>query len=268
VSSIDRITSRQNAIVKEFRDAARGGADGLMLLDGQHLIEEALESGARVRLVAVTERGAAHPAVQRAENAGARVVMVTDPVLGAISPVQTPSGMVALADRPSGSLDDVFATPSTLVIMLHDVQDPGNVGAIARAAEACGATGLVCNEHTADPFSWKALRGAMGSTLRLPTIARQSLPGAIARARSAGMRILATTARGGVRLPACDLRMPAAIILGGEGAGLPADLVDSADARLTIPMQPPVESLNVAIAAALVIYEAARQRTASRVRRE
>ena len=265
---MERITSRQNPIVKEFRDAARGGTDGLMLLDGQHLIEEALESGARLRVLAVTERSTAHAAVRRAASGGARVVVVTDPVLGAISPVETPSGMVALAARPSGSLEDVFATPPTLVVMLHDVQDPGNVGAIARAAEACGASGLVCSERTADPFSWKALRGAMGSTLRLPTAVKQPLPDAIARARSAGMRIFATAARGGVLLPDCDLRMPAAIVLGGEGAGLPADLVGSADVRLTIPMQAPVESLNVAIAAALVVYEAARQRTMSPVRQE
>jgi TrmH family RNA methyltransferase len=265
---MDRISSRQNPIVKEFRDVARGDTDGLMLLDGQHLIEEALDSGARLRILAVTEPAAAHAAVRRAERAGARVVVVTEPVLGAISPVETPSGMVAVATRPSGSLEDVFATPSTLVVMLHDVQDPGNVGAIARAAEACGASGLVCNERTADPFSWKALRGAMGSTFRLPTIAKQPLSDAIARARSAGMRIFATTARGGVLLPDCDLRMPAAIVLGGEGAGLPADLVGAADVRLTIPMQPPVESLNVAIAASLVIYEAARQRATSRVHQE
>jgi TrmH family RNA methyltransferase len=86
------------------------------------------------------------------------------------------------------------------------------------------------------------------------------LPDAIARARAHGLRVFATTARDGTPLPHCDLRGPAALIFGGEGAGLSDDLLHAADARLTIPMQPPVESLNVAIAAALVIYEAARQR--------
>jgi TrmH family RNA methyltransferase len=147
--------------------------------------------------------------------------------------------------------------------MLHDVQDPGNVGAIARAAEACGATGLVCSERTADPFGWKALRGAMGSTLRLPIAARQPLGDAIVRARAGGLRIFAMTAHAGTMLPDSDLRTPSAIILGAEGMGLPPDLIDAADARLTIPMRSPVESLNVAVAAALVIYEASRQRAVS-----
>jgi TrmH family RNA methyltransferase len=260
---MDRITSRQNPVVTEFRDAARGDVEGVMLLDGEHLIQEALASGIQLRLVAVAERVAQSASVQRIAGAGARVVVVTDPVLAAMSPVRSPSGMVAIACRPAGRLEDVFARKPQLVVMLHGVQDPGNVGAIARAAEACGATGLVCGERTADPYGWKALRGAMGSTLRLPTAAPQSLPAAIVRARADGLRILAATARGGVMLPECDLRKPAAIILGGEGAGLPPDLIEAADSRITIPMQPPVESLNVAVAAALVIYEAACQRAQS-----
>jgi TrmH family RNA methyltransferase len=262
---MDRITSRQNAVVKEFRDAARGDSD-VILLDGEHLVEEALASGIQLRLVAAAEHVLHSAAVRQAERAGARVVLVSDAVLAAISPVQSPSGLVALASRRDAPLDEVFARGPQLVVMLHDVQDPGNVGAIARAAEACGATGLVCSERTADPFGWKALRGAMGSTLRLPTAAKQSLPNAITHARGAGLRIFATAARGGVPLADCDLRKPAAVILGGEGAGLPADLIELADTRMTIPMQPRVESLNVAVAAALVIYEASRQRAASKVR--
>jgi TrmH family RNA methyltransferase len=262
---MERITSRQNAVVKEFREAARGDSD-VILLDGEHLVEEALASGIQLRLVAAAERVSHSAAVRQAERAGARVVLVSDSVLAAISPVQSPSGLVALAGRRDAPLDEVFAGGPQLVVMLHDVQDPGNVGAIARAAEACGATGLVCSERTADPFGWKALRGAMGSTLRLPTAAKQSLPNAITHARGAGLRIFATAARGGVPLADCDLRKPAAVILGGEGAGLPADLIELADTRMTIPMQPRVESLNVAVAAALVIYEASRQRAASKVR--
>ena len=147
-----------------------------------------------------------------------------------------------------------------MVLLLNQVQDPGNVGAIIRAAEACGATGVVAGEGTADPFGWKALRGAMGSTFRLPVASGQTLADAVGSARAAGLRVFATAARDGTPLAACDLRGPSAILFGGEGAGLPQDLLDASDERLTIPMRPPVESLNVAIAAALVLYEAARQR--------
>jgi len=257
---MERISSRQNALVRQFRDVAQGDIADALLLDGDHLIQEAIASDVAIDVAAFSDRLAAGPLAVRLQHAGIRVVMVSEAVLDAMSPVQSPSGVVAIARRPGASLDRAFAKTPQLVLMLHDVQDPGNVGAVIRAAEGCGATGVVCSERTADPFGWKALRGAMGSTFRMPLAVRQPLHEAIAAARSTGLRICATTVRGGTPLAACDLRVPAAIVLGGEGFGLPDDLVDAADVRVTIPMHPPVESLNVAIAAALVIYEAARQR--------
>jgi len=257
---MERISSRQNAVVRQFRDVAQGVVPDAMLLDGDHLIQEALASGVTVDVAAFSERLADSRLAASLQSAGTRVVVVSSAVLDAMSPVRSPTGVVAIAKRPAAGLQDAIAKSPALVLMLYDVQDPGNVGAVVRAAEGCGATGVVCSEHTADPFGWKALRGSMGSTFRLPVATRQALPAAIAAARTSGLRVFATTARGGTPLPECDLRVPAAILLGGEGGGLPADLVDAADATLTIPMQPPVESLNVAIAAALVVYEAARQR--------
>jgi RNA methyltransferase, TrmH family len=257
---MERISSRQNPLVKQFRDVARGDVAGAMLLDGEHVIDEALGSGVVIDVAAFGERLGKGSLADRMQRAGTKIVLVTDAVLGAISPVQNPSGVVGIARRPAQSLDALFAREPQLIAMLHDVQDPGNVGAVVRAAEGCGATGVICTERTADPFGWKALRGAMGSAFRLPVAARQPLAEALAIARSKGLRVFATIARGGTPLPHCDLRGPSAIIFGGEGAGLSEDLLQAADVRLTIPMQPPVESLNVAIATALVIYEAARQR--------
>jgi TrmH family RNA methyltransferase len=261
---MDLISSRQNAIVKRFRQLAAGDPTGeWMLLDGEHLVSEALGSGLRIDIAAFVERLANGPMagiVDALERRGARVVAVTDQVLGAMSPVRQPSGVVAIAKRPSAALDQVLHTRHSLVLILGDVQDPGNVGAIIRAAEGCGATGIVITTGAADPFSWKALRGGMGSTFRLPIASGQSLDAAVEHARAAGLRVIATTARTGTPLPDSDLRPGCAILLGGEGPGLPAAIVDAADERVTIPMQAPVESLNVAIAAALVLYEAARQR--------
>ena len=261
---MDRITSRQNALVRQFRKVAQGEDTDRMLLDGEHLIGEALQSAVDIEVVAFEERLATGPLARRLPDA-TRKVIVADTVLHAISPVRSPSGAVAIARRPLSDLERVFARTPQLILLLHDVQDPGNVGAIVRAAEGCGATGIICSEHTADPFSWKALRGSMGGSLRLPLATRQPPLSAIAVARGNGLRIFATDARGGTPLPECNLRVPAAIVLGGEGGGLPASLIEIADERLTIPMQPPVESLNVATAAALVIYEAARQRHKDRV---
>jgi TrmH family RNA methyltransferase len=260
---MERISSRQNAAVKRFRDLSRGASGEWMLLDGEHLIEEALASGVRIDSVAISDGlldGRLAALATRAERAGATTIAVTDQVLAVMTPVRQPTGIVAIAARQHATIDDVLARKPPLVLMLSEVQDPGNVGAIIRAAEGCGASGIVAGEGTADPFGWKALRGAMGSTFRLPVSTRQSLPEALARARDAGLRLFATVARDGTPPAACDLRAPCAILLGGEGAGLPPSLMEAADARLTIPVRPPVESLNVAVATAIVLYEASRQR--------
>lgn len=263
---MERISSRHNILVKRFRELARrGGEQGDMLLDGQHLVEEAIASGVGLDVAVFADRHVegrlAELAVQ-VQRAGARTVQVPDDVLAAISPVQNPSGVVAIAKRPASDLEAVLRREPQLVLLLHGIQDPGNVGAIVRAAEAFGATGVATSEATADAFGWKALRGAMGSTFRVPVASGCGLELAVLRARAAGVRVCATVPRGGTPLPRVDLRAPAAIVLGGEGAGLPDEIVGRADERLTIPMTPPVESLNVAIAAALILYEASRQRSA------
>jgi TrmH family RNA methyltransferase len=262
---VERISSRQNTLVKRFRELARAGrSDEWLLLDGEHVIGEALKAGVALDAAAFAERlveGRLATMAAQARRGGATVVSVTDQVAAALSPVQHPSGVVAIARRPETALDAVFSREPQLVLVLNDVQDPGNVGAIVRAAEACGATGVVTTEGTADPFGWKALRGAMGSTFRMPVASHQAASSVIAHARASGMRVVATVPRGGVPLPQCDLRGPVAVLLGGEGGGLTTTAITSADERLTIVMQPPVESLNVAIAAALIVYEASRQRS-------
>lgn len=262
---MERISSRHNPLVKQFRELASSRSAGeWVLLDGEHLVEEALASGVRLDTVAFGERqvpGRLTTLSAQTQAAGARTVSVTEQVLAAISPVQQPSGVVAIAHRPVPSLADVLERAPQLVLMLCEIQDPGNVGAIIRAAEACGATGVVTGDGTADPLGWKALRGSMGSTFRLPVATRQALESIASRAHDSGLRLLATVARGGTPLPEADLCQPCAIMLGGEGAGLPRALANYADERITIPMKPPVESLNVAIAAALILYEASRQRS-------
>lgn len=261
--AVDHIASRQNAVVKRFRDVAAGNAgDDSMLLDGEHLLSEAIGSNIRVDIAAFNAAAAARRAdlVSALARRGTRVMTAADAVLDAMSPVRHPSGLVAIAGRPASTLEDVFRGQSPLVLILAGVQDPGNVGAIVRAAEGCGATGLVTADGTADPFAWKALRGAMGSSFRLPIATGSSAADAVAAARRNGLRILASDVRGGRPLPACDLSGGSAVLLGGEGPGLRQSLIEEADDRISIPMQPPVESLNVAIAAALILYEAGRQR--------
>ena len=260
---MERISSRQNATVQRFRDLARGDGGEWMLLDGEHLLDEALASGVEIDTAAFADAQCADALAalaRRAATAGAKTFAVSPQVLAAISPVRQPSGVVAIARRRPARIDELFARQPSLVLLLDGIQEPGNVGAIVRAAEGCGATGIAAGTGTADPFGWKALRGAMGSTFRLPVATKQPLPDAIAHAKQAGLKTFATVARHGTALPACDLRGPVAVLLGSEGAGLTEEIIAAADERMTIPMRPPVESLNVAVAAALVLYEASRQR--------
>lgn len=261
---MERISSRQNSVVKRFRALVHAGsADEEILLDGPHLLDEALGCGLAVNVAAFADSASANrlaPLVARAEMAGVRTMAASDTLFQALSPVQHPSGVVSIARRPSVTIASALERAPQLLLLLEGVQDPGNVGAIIRAAEACGATGVLVGAGSADPFGWKALRGAMGSSFRLPVIARVSLPDTLPTLRAAGVRILASVPRSGRAPSDLDLRSPAAILLGAEGTGIPDDLAGAADERLTIPMHAPVESLNVAIAAALVLYEASRQR--------
>lgn len=151
-------------------------------------------------------------------------------------------------------------TPALLVIAV-DVQDPGNLGAIVRTCEAAGATGVVVAGASADPFSWKALRGSMGSAFRLPIVPRMAGIDAVAACARQGFQVVASGARSGRSLFEIDWTRPSALIVGNEGSGLPSELTASAGVLMTIPMNTPVESLNVSVAAALVLYEALRQRS-------
>jgi RNA methyltransferase, TrmH family len=281
---MERISSRQNAIVKRFRDlaraprphglaaaddhAARAGHAAEVLLDGEHLVREALLCDVPVDVAAFSEKQIANarsPVARLARDVGkrgGRVLTVSEQVLAAMSPVQHPSGVVAIGRARPSTVRVVMSrvVEMPLVLVLAGIQDPGNVGAIVRAAAAFGASGIIAIENSANPFSWKALRGGMGGTFRLPISSRGVLPDVIAAAKDESIRLVAAAPRGGTPLPLVDLGRPTAVILGGEGAGLSQAVMSAADEMVTIPMQAPVESLNVAIAAALILYEATRQR--------
>src|SRR5262245_23198907 len=257
------VTSRKNPLVPRYRAAARGEDGDVVLLDGAHLVSDALSAGVGIRHLAVTpaaqERREVASLVTLLTRDHVEIAIVSDSVMDAISPVRSADGIVALAARPAPVLERVFAGHVPLVVAAADVQDPGNLGAIARVAEAGGATGMIAAGASADPFGWKALRGSMGSSLRLP-VTTATVETAFGEARRHHCSIVATVPRDGQSLYSVDLTGPLLIFIGGEGPGLARDIVDAVDERITIPMQAPVESLNTAVAAALIVYEARRQR--------
>ena len=262
------ISSRQNPLVAAFRSlaAAPDPAGARVLLDGAHLVGEALDAGLSFEVVIVAASRAAGSTeagrlARELERRGIDVVEADDRAFDAISPVRTPSGIAAIGTRVLSEASSVCATPDALVLAAVDVQDPGNVGALIRSAEAGGATGAFVTSGSANPFSWKSLRGSMGSALRLPVVAGTSADAVLSAMTGAGMRTIASVARGGIDPDRLDWQGRVGVWIGGEGQGLSDDIVSRCDEQVTIPMAPQVESLNAAVAAAVLVYAARRQRT-------
>ena len=266
------ISGRQNPAVRVFRSLASSTdvTGERVLLDGVHLVREAREAGTAFEIVAIassrlareTEEGLLAHALERD---GVDVVMAPDQLFGIISPVRTPSGIIAVARRRPAVPAEISARPDALTLAAVDIQDPGNLGSLLRAAEAGGVTGvLVCGtpgHGSANPFSWKALRGSMGSALRLPVVTGLPAGQIMTEMHQAGMRTVASVARGGSDPDHVSWKGRVGLWVGGEGPGLAHDLVERCDERVTIPMAPQVESLNAAVAGALLVYAARRQRS-------
>ena len=262
------ISSRHNPFVQQCRDLARkrDARTGTVLLDGLHLLSDALASGVTVEAAASSEafwQGPVGAPLAGALVAGGAILHAASPaVLEAASPVKAPTGIVAIARWRPADVGAVLAAQPALIVCAVHVQDPGNTGAIIRAADAAGATGVIITAGSADPFGWKALRGSMGSVFRLPVAAGAQVDAVCREARDRGVQVFSTSPSGGRPLHEVDLAGPALILVGGEGAGLPGHIQASADALITIPMRQPVDSLNVAVAAGVMLYEAYRQRHA------
>lgn len=279
----DVITSRDNKWLKKFRAALRGTgpAQGEPIgVEGPKMIEDAVRSGLVADVLLVSDAGERELerilGAARQTEAGiprSRILRTTDKLFAGVAGTETPQGVAALFHQHAWGFEDVLRGPgpmreaAPLVVVMASVQDPGNVGTIVRSAEAFGATGVVAARGTADPWSPKALRASAGSALRMPVLRGMAVPVLLAQLKMAQVKIFAAgakshTAASDINQRSADLREPAAIFIGGEGAGLPPEAVHAADAMISIPMSDAVESLNAGVAASVVLFEAARQRKA------
>ena len=262
------ITSTSNPKVKEIRllkQAKHRQARGEFFVEGVRLAEEAFGSSQAVRRIVYsprlenTPRGATLLSAARKKYPAVDWLYVSDEVLASLSDTQTHQGVLAVVGKKELIWQDLLEKEG-LVLILCGLQDPGNVGTIFRVAEAGGAAGLILSRGTLDPYSPKAVRASMGSLFRLPFLGEQDPMDCLAALRSRGYRLWATGAESGTLLWDTDLTPPTAVLLGQEGAGLDRDLLAAADGVITIPMNPEVNSLNVSLAAGLVVYEALRQK--------
>jgi TrmH family RNA methyltransferase len=259
------ITSRVNPLFKRLRTLKeRDRQREVCLLEGPRLILEAIAAGVEIVEAVTTPEAATRFAstVAGLRSRGAPIRRMRAAILATLSEAETSQGLLAIARRPAFAEEAVFRGVP-LVLVAVGVQNPGNVGALLRAAEAAGATGAYLTAGCADPFSWKALRGSMGSAFRLPHVRGLAAPAVLDRLEARGLTVLAAEPGGGQPYDRADLTRPLALLLGSEGAGLPPALTRRAAARVSIPLDPRVESLNVAVAAGVLLFEAARQRRAA-----
>ena len=261
-----RITSRDNSLLREARAVRDGKFDHLIFVEGLRLCEEALQSGLRIQAVIysdeIAEKDRAARFLEEVGPVAGRLAIVSEKLLATISYTKTPQGIILLAERPKecqARLEEKDSALSLLVI-LHGINNPVNVGAILRSAEAAGATGAISTAKTADPYSPKALRGAMGSAFRLPLWHGPSYEGAIAWCHARGIKTICADVEATAPHTAIDWTRPTALILGQESTGLSPEELALADGAVRIEMHGSVESLNVSVAAAVMLYEAARQR--------
>ncbi len=238
--------------------------EGALLVDGPVLLDEALRSGLTVTAVFADEHvDPTTDVLLRARDAGIEVATVRSGDLARVLDLVTPRGVVAVVEQPAHRLADVLGESVRLrrpVVVAVELQDPGNAGTLVRVAEAAGAVGVVLTTGSVDPWNPKAVRAAAGASLRLPVVPGVSVDEVGDGLASAGVRLIATSAAGASFPEDSDLGGSFALCIGNEAHGLDQGLLDSADGLVTIPMAGAVESLNAGVAAAVVLFDAARQR--------
>ena len=253
----DVVSSARNPRILELARLARRRTRrerGQHLVEGPHAVADALTAGVVVE-VFVTD--GAHAGL---DLAGVPVTVVTDGVLAKLSDTRSPQGVVALARTPRPPLADVVG--GTLTVVMAGVSDPGNAGTVIRTADAAGASGVVLTAGSVDAYAPKTLRSAAGSTYHLPVVDDVSLDDMLGACRRRGIRTVCLDGAGRTSVFALeDTPDPIALFLGNEAHGTPADVLAAADDVVAIPLIGGAESLNVAAAAAVALYAAARART-------
>lgn len=234
------------------------------MVEGAELLSVALAAGASIEAVYVAPEGATAPAVvdvtQRILSQGGRVFDLAPGVMERVASTVSPQPLLAVVSYAPAPLDALAG--ATLVVVCVDVRDPGNLGTVIRTADAAGVDAVICCDGTVDPTNPKCVRATAGSLFHLPVVDGGTAAAAVAHLSSRGFTTIATVVRGGTDYASFDWTGPVALVLGNEAGGLPLDLVATVDVGVTIPMAGRSESLNVSVSAAVLCFEALRQRRA------
>jgi TrmH family RNA methyltransferase len=264
------ITSGQNAFVKEvkaLKNRKFREEKGLFFIEGLKFVREALNENAEIVRAFVSEqfagsdRGKAFLSSLQANRPRVSVVSLTDRLFRELSDTQSPQGILAVVKSKISSIHDLLDGGS-LFIVLDSLQDPGNMGAIIRTADASGFAGIVVSKGSVDVYNPKVLRSTMGSIFRVPVAYCDNLEDVLQVFRSKGITIYAAHLSGGINCFEAELSESAAVIIGNESGGIRDSLLLFVDKLVKIPMVGNAESLNASVAAAIFMYESVRQRMA------
>ena len=263
------VQSKQNARLKQLRRAltnpsreSTGGAPALAGIEGFNLLEEAVRAGLRIACVFVAQ-GSEHLLEPLALPPETEVLLVPRELLNSALTTETPQPIAALIETPDWTWAHLLGgrrNVAPLLLVLAGLQDPGNLGTILRSAEAFGAAGVLSLPGTVSAWNSKAVRASAGSLFRLPLLSVTTVT-CFEHLRESGVKIWTTSVDAAEPADLVNLTGPVAILIGNEGNGVPMELAAKADGSLTIPCPGPVESLNASVAASVLLYEAARQRS-------
>ena len=260
-----RSASPTNSLLKVYRRALAKGItrEGWLAVEGPFLVEEALGAAPAVRThsVLIAESGWAKFApLMEGRPDEAEVVQVADRLFEQVAQTQNPQGIAALVELPPGNLDTILGGRDVLLLVACGVQDPGNLGAMMRSAAAFGASALLTLNETVSPFNPKTVRSSAGAIFHLPVLAGLAADELLSCLRAARVRIIAADRHSPCPLYQADLRGPLALLVGREATGLPPEIARETALVLSIPIRPGMDSMNVAAAASVFLYEVARQR--------
>jgi TrmH family RNA methyltransferase len=266
----ERISSRDNRRLGNARAVRDGRAKAQIFIEGRRLAEEAIRSGMEIDECFLVEGFADLELGTRTAALGARVFELPVKLFSSIADTERSQGIILIANRPTTSRKCIEsrtrASLLPIVVMLKEINNPSNLGAILRTAEAAGVAGVVISKNSADVFSAKALRSAMGASFRLPVWDEANIDDAFRWGQENGLAVTAADISGATNYLDADWTVPRLLVFGSEAHGLsPADLA-CVDDRVTIPLDNDVESLNIAVSAGILLFEARRQNNRQQAR--
>lgn len=255
------ITSSANPLVKrlrKLRDRKERWAERAFVVEGVQPVWRAHDAGADIEMLVIApDLVAGSPAeelIGAFERAGGTVTSLSAEVFTSISARDGPTGVAAVVRMPTSSIEAVPLDPTSVFVGLHEIADPGNLGAIIRTADSFGLAGVVLIGATADPYAPRAVKASMGSLFALPVVCVDSIDVAFGWAANSDLAVVTTSARASSSLPLDAFPRPSLVMFGNEGRGLPADVRARGSVDVGIPMRGTASSLNLAVAAGIVLY--------------